>query len=320
MHVYFCFSDHFEPFWEDADRETAFKRVAAWCSRYPEIAKNHRDSDGRYPIHTFYYPIEEYDPVILERIAGLCRAGIADVEVHLHHDNDTAGGLRNKLLGFKKVLRERHSLLRVDPDTEEVQYGFIHGNWALNNSRKDGRYCGVNNELAVLKGSGCYADFTLPSAPSETQTRKINSIYFAKFYPAVPKSHDEGRDVCVGEWSEEDLLIMQGPLCLNWKSRKYGIFPRIENSEVSSDNPATDHRIDLWVKCGIHVKGAPDTVFIKVYTHGAQEQNSSLLLGGNLEKMWDSLERRYNDGTNYILHYVSCWEMYKVIREIAKRK
>ena len=72
-------------------------------------------------------------------------------------------------------MAERHGLLSRDRYTGEVGYGFIHGNWALDNSRPDGRMCGVDNELDVLRETGCYADFTLPSAPSPTQTRKINS-------------------------------------------------------------------------------------------------------------------------------------------------
>ncbi|MEJ7636728.1 MAG: hypothetical protein WKF75_01760 [Singulisphaera sp.] len=50
----------------------------------------------------------------------------------------------------------------------------------------------VNNEIDVLRETGCYADFTLPSAPSPTQTRQINSIYYASDDPRRPKSHDRG--------------------------------------------------------------------------------------------------------------------------------
>ena len=83
------------------------------------------------------------------------------------------------MLAFKELLADRHGLLARRRDTGELPYGFIHGNWALDNSRPDGRCCGVNNELAILRETGCYADFTLPSAPSPAQTAKINSIYYA---------------------------------------------------------------------------------------------------------------------------------------------
>ena len=82
--------------------------------------------------------------------------------------------------------------------TGEVKYGFIHGNWALDNSLPDGKHCGVNNELDVLRETGCYADFTLPSAPSPAQTRTINRIYYAIDDPLRPKSHDTGVPVGSG--------------------------------------------------------------------------------------------------------------------------
>ena len=102
---------------------------------------------------------------------------------------------RRRSLDFKELLADRHGLLSRDRRTGELAYGFIHGNWALDNSRPDGRWCGVNNELDVLRETGCYADFTLPSAPSPTQTRKINSLYYAVDDPAAPRSHDTGVDV-----------------------------------------------------------------------------------------------------------------------------
>jgi SAM-dependent methyltransferase len=95
--------------------------------------------------------------------------------LHLHHDGDTAEDLRRQLLEFKELLAERHGLLARRRDTGEIAYGFIHGNWALCNSRK-GECCGVNEELVILRETGCYADFTTPSAPHCTQTRKLNSI------------------------------------------------------------------------------------------------------------------------------------------------
>ena len=318
VHLHFCFADHFEPFWNGASREQALGRVREWTTRYPELARRHKDSSGKTPVHTFFYPIDQYDPEVLDELATLVRQGVADVEVHLHHDEDSPENFIRTVKDFVTVLREKHTLLRIDPETRCAVYGFIHGNWALGNSRKDGRYCGISDELGLLSQTGCYADFTLPSAPSETQTRKINSIYFARDRGGIPKVHDTGTDVRVGAWSEDGLMIVQGPLALNWKSRKVGVFPRIENGEVSADNPVDDHRIDLWVRNAPGVVGAPEHVFIKVYTHGAEDANIDALFGGNLERIWDSLERRYNDGRRYVLHYESAYEMYMNIKKCAQ--
>lgn len=320
IHIYFCFTDHYEP-GPNPDYSRALKRVTTWCEKYPLIADRHKDSSGRKPQHTFFYPVELYETELLNLLADLCKRGYGDVEIHLHHDNDTSENLERTLNSFKKTLFYEHGLLRKSPDTGEIIYGFIHGNWALDNSLKSGKYCGVNNELIILKRTGCYADFTLPSAPSSAQTAKINSIYYATD-DFRPKSHNNGTDVEVGKASSGDLLIIQGPLTLNWKDRKWGIFPRIENGNIgdnSYSNPAP-YIIDSWIKQHIHVKGEPNHIFVKVYSHGAAECNESVLLGDPLDKMYEYLENNYNDGKKYILHYLTAYEMYRKIKEIESGK
>ena len=181
------------------------------------MAAQHRDADGAPPRYTFFYPEEEYRPEHLDALAKLCKGGYGEVEIHLHHDNDTPDRFVVKLERFKKLLSENYGLFCKEADTEKVQYGFIHGNWALNNSRKDGRWCGVNGELTLLKKTGCYADLTLPSAPIETQTSKINSLYYAADDPTRSKSHDTGIDVEVGKPPTGDLLRNYGDTILNSK-------------------------------------------------------------------------------------------------------
>ena len=318
-HVYFCFADHYEPYWRKADRVLARQRVQRWVDGYPRVAKGHRDSDGRPPQHSFFYPEEEYDSDILDALAGLCRQGYGDVEVHLHHDNDSAENLRASLLRFTDILHRRHGLLRRDPVTGQVLYCFIHGNWALDNSRPDGRWCGVDNELAVLVETGCRCDMTMPSAPSDTQTKKINSIYFAHGRPGHRKSHDRGRDCAVGSAAHAgEQLLLQGPLTLNWRERKAGVLPRIESGEISVDAPPTATRVRLWESCGIGVRGAEQHIFIKVHTHGTEERTSDMLFNGGFERLWSALEARYRDRPGYALHYVSAWEMYETVLRLAR--
>jgi hypothetical protein len=316
-HIYFCFADHFEPFAGTKDRQVALARVAKWVEKYPALAQQHRDSDGRAPQHSFFYPEEEYDEEVLDRLAELCRAGYGAVDVHLHHDGDTATNLRSTLKRYIQTLHRRHGLLRTDA-TGRIVYAFIHGNWALDNSRPDGRWCGVDNELGVLVETGCRMDMTMPSAPSDTQTSTINSIYFARGSAGRRKAHNRGRTVVVGRWGEPDeLLMVQGPLTLNWRERKLGVFPRIENAEVSSNAPPTPHRVALWGRCRVGVAGAEEHVFIKVHTHGAVPATTEMLLAGGLTRLWTELERQYRDRAGCSLHYVTAWEMYERIRSLA---
>lgn len=311
-HLMFCFVDHYEPLAAGADDALGMQRVERWVRDYRRVAGAYRDCDGRYPSHSFFYPEEEYRPEYLDAIASLCHDGFGEVEVHLHHDHDSASGLKEKLARFTDVLCAQHGVLSNVGG--KIPFAFIHGNWALDNSRQDGRWCGINNELIVLREAGCYADFTLPSAPSDTQTRTINAIYYAEDDPSRPKSHNVGVAMKVGGKTSGDLLIFQGPLALHWRHRKFGIWPRIENGDIAPSDIPIEERAALWVKQHIHVEGRPEWLFIKVHTHGAIEENANFLFDGELRRLFECLENKYNDGVRYMLHYVSAREAYNIAK------
>ena len=129
-----------------------------------------------------------------------------------------------------------------------------------------------------------------------------------------PKSHDTGIDVEVGGKPSGDLLLIQGPLALNWRERKWGVLPRIEHADVAGGTRPTPARMDLWVKQRIGVQGKPDWIFVKVHTHGCQERNFTATFGEVAEKMHSYLQSRYNDGERYRLHYVTAREMYNLAK------
>jgi hypothetical protein len=277
------------------------------------MAGQFRDADGRPPQHTFFYPIEEYAPELLDRLATLCRQGYGEVEVHLHHDRDNPVNLRNQLQQFTQTLHDRHGLLTRDA-SGRVRYGFIHGNWALGNSLPDGRWCGVDDELSVLHETGCYADFTLQSAPSPAQTRAVNMIYYASAAARGPRSHDTGTRAAVGRRPRpDDFLMVQGPLAPTWRQAKWAVFPRLENGALHAVNPPALGRFADWVSCGIAVAGRPEWVFVKAYAHGAYEPDAEMLLGEDASSFPRDILAHFNDGSRYRLHYVTAREMANII-------
>jgi hypothetical protein len=312
VHLLLCVADHYEPRLGGVAPAVARRRVERWVTEYPRLFGDLRDSDGRPPRHTFFFPQDEYEPEHVDGVAELCRADFGEVEVHLHHDHDTAEGLRQKLLSFKRTLAERHGLLSRRKDTGEVVYAFIHGNWALDNSRPDGRWCGVNNELDVLRETGCYADFTLPSAPSPTQTRKINSIYYAVDDPRRPRSHDTGVDVGSAPAPANALMLIQGPLLLDWGRRKWGLLPRVENACLQGNQPPSLERLALWLRARVQVPARPDWFFVKLHTHGANEGNQGVLLGEPMRQFHQALARRAAEDGRFHFHYVTAREMYNL--------
>jgi hypothetical protein len=211
-------------------------------------------------------------------------------------------------------LHQRHGLLARDRRTGELVYGFIHGNWALDNARPDGRWCGINNELDILRETGCYADFTLPSAPSATQTWTINRVYYARDDPQRPKSHDRGVAVGTGPPPAGALMLIQGPLMLNWRRRKWGLFPRVENACIQANQPATTDRLDLWLRACVQIPSRPDWYFVKLHTHGAPEPNQSVLLGAPMVQFHEALARRAEEDARFHVHYVTARELYNLAR------
>ncbi|WP_432454617.1 MULTISPECIES: hypothetical protein [unclassified Agarivorans] len=314
-HILFCFVDHYEPQWgKNISLEQERARVDRWFHDYPKVAGKHQDADGCHPKHSFFYPEEEYRFEHLAKIADLCARGFGEIEVHLHHHDDTSDNLRKTLEGFTELLHQQHGAFMRSEASGKLQYAFIHGNWCLDNSHPDGILCGVDDELIVLKETGCFVDYTFPSAPSATQPATVNSIYYAKDDPHAAKSHNKGQMVKVGGKMWGDLMLINGPLDLNWKVRKKGIFPQIENSDIRTSMKPTKDRVDLWVKSNIHVQGRPEWRFIKIHTHGTQEADMPTLLGQPFDEMCDYLEQEYNDGHNYVLHYVSAREMYNIAK------
>jgi len=314
IHIIFCVVDHFEPIQQGSTKEEERERMKAWIVGYPKMADKHADSDGRVPQHTWFYPGEAYDPEYLDNLSRLCSRGYGEIEFHHHHHHETSEGLR-KSIGECLEKFSNHGALVSDINGERRNvYGFIHGNMALDNSRFDDRWCGVNDELTILRESGCYADFSSPTAPCVSQTQKINSIYYAKDDPHEPKSHNTGIDVAVGVEPSGHLMIIQGPLALDWKKRKLGFFPRIDNAEISSTASGSPDRIDRWVKQHICVEGKPNWIFVKISCHGAQDENFDALLGGKADLMFSYLEENYINKDRYNVHYVTARELYNIVK------
>lgn len=315
-HIFLCLADHFEPLFGDVDSDIGEKRILRWIEHYEQVAPDFTDSDGRHPCHTYFFPLEQYSDRFGDLLREHCGRGFGEVEFHLHHNNDSPENFLATIEKFKSIFH-RDGFLGVD-QKKNIRYGFVHGNWALDNSRPDGAWCGLNNELTLLHQSGCYADFTLPSAPEPTQTRTINSIYYAVDDPLRAKSHDRGIAVTVGGIAPKDreyLIIVQGPLGVDWKWRRWGIIPRIENSDISSGHPPLIHRWKLWTSASVSVIGRPEWIFIKLHLHGCNPKTYKMLFEeGAFQCMQESFKRFCSDECNAECHYVSSREMYNIIK------
>ena len=301
-HILFCFVDHFEPHDQEA--------MDRWMRGYPALAGRHRDADGRPPQHTWFWYFAESDEgesvKFLQQLAQLTYGGYGEVELHLHHWGDTAESLRRNIARRLELSRQTGAMVTTGPEPKGA-FGFIHGMWGLDNSRPG--FCGVNSELILLRELGCYADFTHPSW-GRMHPRTVNRLYYAADDPQRPKSYDSGPEMRVGGAASGDLLIFEGPSVVRWR----GLRPAYDHGDVTMEDLPTPERIDSWIRAGVHVQGRPEWVFVKVFTHGAVARDGEAVLGEWADRMYSTLERKYNDGTRYALHYVTAREAVNIAK------
>jgi hypothetical protein len=328
VHIMFIVADHYEL----GRRPDAASRNREWLAKYMAMASRHGDSYGRKPQHTWFYAYDQKNDEAMRDLAKAVGQGYGEIELHWHHSHDTNASFADKL---RDALKWFNSFGAMTPQVGEdslksptgsavpkglagvpaglatashgapatVRFGFIHGNWGLDNSRGK-EYCGVTRELDILRQAGCYADFTFPSFGYESQPSKTNSIYYA-MDDSASKSYDTGVDAAVGGTNREGLMVFEGPLGLILGR------PLFDYGAIDIDNSPSRSRVDSWIARNIHVKGRPEWIFVKVYTHGVWSQR--VFLGKETDDMFTYLEQRYGKGA-YRLHYVTAREAFNIVR------
>ncbi len=312
-------ANHFEPSWNGADLydiDTQHRRLDEWCEMARETGEAVRDADGTMFRHTNFYPAEQYDHGLLSKIADLQRAGLGEVEVHLHHGvdrPDTSDSLRAQLIEFRDRLAEDHKCLSRIDGIGIPMYAFVHGNWALGNSA-GGQFCGVDNEFEILRETGCYADMTLPSAPDRSQVPVLNSIYECGLPQNEAVPHRRARHLKVG--CEPPLLpvIITGPLVFDWTQRTKGLpLPKIENAELANFRPMDISRVNRWIRADVSVKGRPEWVFIKLHCHGFFDHDRSACIGEDARRFFSEIIENGEKTGEYSVHFASAREAFNII-------
>jgi hypothetical protein len=321
VHLVITVADHFEPSSMPgflagyAARDVQEKRLETWCRDYPRNFAEFRDAEGHRFSHTYFFPAEQYDKALVQRLAEFCRAGWGEIEVHLHHgltEPTTAEETENQLVGFRDALAQQHGCLSYEDGDPQPKYAFIHGNFTLANCA-NGFACGVDNEMQLLAETGCYVDMTYPTAAFHpAQIAIINSIYECALPLNERAPQRLGRKLRAGRPVTTFPFLVQGPWMLDFdRSAKSG-WGRIENGALTGTRPPTLRRLALWKKAGITVRGRPDWIFIKLHTHGMAPADTDTMLGAPVQHFLKELiggaaERKET------LHFVSAREMANII-------
>ncbi len=126
LHIVLVIADHFEP-----GSSTRF--LADWITRYRTVINGHHDSFGNSVRRTMHYPIEQFHYSQIEMLLPLCREKLVEIEMQLHHFDDTS---QSVLAKYQQGLADfaRFGICRTTDDPPQTRFAFVHGNWALDNS------------------------------------------------------------------------------------------------------------------------------------------------------------------------------------------
>jgi len=316
VHLIITLADHFEPAimpgegQRRASIDVQEQRLERWCKEYPILAREWRDNEG-YPFrHTHFYPAEQFDPALIDRLAEHCTQGWGEIGIHLHHgvnEPDTAENTRRTIADFRNQLERRNCLCYLD-GSGPARYAFVHGNFALANSA-GGAMCGVDEEMQILADTGCYADLTLPAAVFDpAQISKTNSLYECGLPLTQRAPHSAGEDLAVGRSPRVFPLMVQGPLLL---TRGPGWRPRIENAALVGTNPPSLRRLQTWKRAAVWVKGRPDWIFIKLHCHSMDPTHEHAVLGDGMRAFLKNLVAGASV-RNEVLHFCTAREMVNI--------
>jgi len=106
--------------------------------------------------------------------------------------------------------------------------------------------------------------------------------------------------------------MIPGPIGIRYRDR---LVPRLEVGELAGYDLPTPYRVARWLEIAPRLGG---DIFIKLFTHGAQERNMVPLLESQLASLFTTVaaecRRRQLE-----FYFVSAWQMYQAIMALDKK-
>ena len=302
-HLIFLMVDHYE----HGARPESPEKNRQWCEKFRIISDKYRDDyDNRFR-YTWFYPYDHHVGEIMHDLSRMAFEGYGEIEFHWHigtkdeHDM-TRENFSEKTAEAVKWFQQFGAMI-TEEEQPRAAFAYIAGVWDLDASRSPVSH-GLTNQIDVFYKNGCYADFTYSTIGTAAQPSKINSLYYVEDDPDLPKSHNTGTDVEVGKLVDGKLMIFQGPMLIDWQGH-------IEYGAIEPDPRFHPDRIPKWLEANIHVKGRPEWVFVKVYSHGAQA--GKVVLEHDMEWMLQEL-KKYTSEHGIKLHFMSAREAFNVVK------
>jgi hypothetical protein len=122
----------------------------------------------------------------------------------------------------------------------------------------------------------------------------------------------------LGDGSAE-LMMFEGPLIFAPSLNIRHLFVDLDDGDIHGVGHASPARVDRWIRANVHVPSRPDWVFVKLFAHGiSTSEDAEACLGEDFDVALSYLESTYNDGTQYVLHYITAREAYNLARSAGE--
>jgi hypothetical protein len=167
--------------------------------------------------------------------------------------------------------------------------------------------------MQVLAETGCYADFTLPSTPHQSQVSRINAIYECGNPLDLARPHRSGPSVTTGRRPALPI-IFEGPLVFDWSRRIRGLpVPRIDDGALAKNYPLSIERFERWRSAGVSVAGRRNWIFVKLYSHGFFDWDQDAMIGAQMRRfMTEVLDVAEKTGS-FRVHFASAREAFNMV-------
>ncbi len=120
--IFLCITDHFEPQFGKVDAAKEKERVDIWAEKYRKFAAQFKDSFGRAPQHSWFYPFDEKNDYCLGEVNRMVKEGLGEIEFHLHHFKDSEAQFQQKMLAGLEWFQQYGAMISK---TGKTQFGFI---------------------------------------------------------------------------------------------------------------------------------------------------------------------------------------------------
>ena len=121
--------------------------------------------------------------------------------------------------------------------------------------------------------------------------------------------HRSGPDVRVG--NKPGLpLIFTGPLVFD--SSRLPL-PHFDKGALTAQNPLDLKRLQRWRSASIGVRGRPDWVFIKLYSHGFIDADQPSMVGEQMRRFLEGALNEAHRSARFIIHFATAREAFNMV-------